>query len=368
MNWPELHRAVAFGESDGRIIWQPRILCWYDDKMFAGDPLPEPYEGLDQFEIHRRLGCSARLYDFNSCFRCVEHPGVRVTHRDLNETDRETTLHTPVGTQTAVHRASVNSPHPITLKWEVETPEELAVATWREANATWEWDQEQFDAWMEKAGDLGAPTMFMPRMNVQCLYIEKMGVENAVYALFERPDEVEAFFRERDGCHDRLVDVIADCPIELINFGENVHAGTLSPDLFVKYHLPECRRRSDRLHEAGKFVCSHWDGDVGPLLPYVRQTGLDAIEAITPKPQGDVTFEQMKEALGDEIMLMDGIPAVYFDETYPVEALVEATHRLIELFAPRLILGISDEISSTGDIERVRIVGEIVDTYNERLA
>ena len=73
----------------------------------------------------------------------------------------------------------------------------------------------------------------------------------------------------------------------------------------------------------------------------------------------------MKEALGDEMILMDGIPAVYFDDTYPVEKLIEATYRLIELFAPRLILGISDEISSTGDIERVRVVGEIVDEYNE---
>jgi hypothetical protein len=30
------------------------------------------------------------------------------------------------------------------------------------------------------------------------------------------------------------------------------------------------------------------------------------------------------------------------------------------------VLGISDEISSTGDIERIRIVGEIVDKYNSQ--
>ena len=43
----------------------------------------------------------------------------------------------------------------------------------------------------------------------------------------------------------------------------------------------------------------------------------------------------------------------------------ELAERLIDLFAPNLILGISDEISSTGDIERVRVVKEIVDRYNE---
>ena len=217
-------------------------------------------------------------------------------------------------------------------------------------------------------GDLGAPTLFMPRMNVQCLYIEKMGVENAVFAMFDRPDEVEAFFAALNESHDRLIDVICDSPIEIVNFGENIHAGTLSPALFERYHLPECRRRCDRLHRAGKFVHAHWDGDTRPLLPYARETGLDGIEAITPEPQGDVTLEQIKAALGDEMVLLDGIPAVYFDETYSEEILIEATERILDLFAPRLVLGISDEISSTGDIERIRLVGEIVDRYNTSIA
>jgi hypothetical protein len=289
---------------------------------------------------------------------------VSVTRREVSETDTETTIATPVGKQVAIHRRTPTSPHAITVKWEVTTREELRVAAWREAHATWEWDQAQYDAWQANVGDLGAPTMFMPRMNVQCLYIEKMGVENAVYAIYEWRDEVEAFFRELEGSDDRLLDVIAASPIEITNFGENVHAGTLSPDLFLEYHLPACRRRCERLHAAGKFVTSHWDGDVRPLLPFARETGLDGIEAITPVPQGDVTLEETREALGDEMFLVDGIPAVLFDETYPVEMLVETAERVVELFAPRLVLGISDEISSTGDIERVRVVGEIVDRYN----
>lgn len=363
----DLHRCVVFGKAGGRIIWQPRILCWYSDKQFAGEEFPEPYRGMDLYEIYRSLGCSARLYEFNSCFRRIEHEDVEVHRRALSDTDTETVIETPVGRQVAVARHSTNSPHPITLKWEVETIEELRVAAWREEQATWEWDQEQYDLWMQRAGDLGAPTMFMPRMNVQCLYIEKMGVENAVYAFYDQPAEVEAFFDSLARNQDRLLDVICESPIEIINFGENIHAGTLSPEFFERWHLPECRRRCARLHAAGKFVHAHWDGDTGPLLSFARETGLDGIEAITPEPQGDVTLEEVRKALGDEMFLLDGIPAVYFDDTYPVEVLIEATERIIELFAPHLVLGISDEISSTGDIERIRIVGEIVNRYNDQI-
>lgn len=363
-NFPELHRQVVFGQSNGKIIWQPRIGCWYHDKMFSGEGLPAPYTGMNPYEVYRSLGCSARLYEFNACFRRIEHPSVTVNEHQINETDFEKVIKTPVGTQTLVTRRTTSSPQQIKLKREVVTREDLKVATWREENTDWAWDQEKFDSLQTKIGDLGAPTIFMPRMNVQCLYIEKMGVENGIFALYDWPETVEAFFQARDENHDRLIDLINASPIEIINLGENIHAGTLSPELFLKYHLPACQHRCERLHAAGKFVSSHWDGDTGPLLKFARETGLDGIEAITPKPQGDVTLEEMKAGLGDDLFLLDGIPAIYFDETFSEQQLIECTERLLELFAPKLVLGISDEISSTGDIERVRVVGEIVAAYN----
>ena len=363
-----LHEDVVFGRSNGKIIWQPRIGCWYTDKRFAGEALPAPYTDMELPDIFRALGCSDRLYGwYNPCFRRIEHPSVRIHQKPLNETDTQITIETPAGRQTAVHRRSPNNPGTIHLKWEVESKEELEVAIWREENSTWEWDQERFEQSQREVGDLGAPTMFMPRMNVQCLYIEKMGVEKGIFAMHDWPDTVEAFFRARDENHDRLIDVINASPVRIINLGENIHAGTLPPDLFLKYHLPACQHRCERLHAAGRFVSSHWDGDCRPLLPYARETGLDGIEAITPRPQGDVTLEEIKEGLGDDLFLLDGIPAVFFDETFPVEVLEACAHRLIELFAPKLVLGISDELSSTGEIERIRAVGRIVDEYNARI-
>jgi hypothetical protein len=366
-DWPALHRQVVTGRSRGKIIWQPRIGCWYTDKQFAGEPFPAPYTGMDLWEIYRELDCSARLYQYNACYRRIEHPAVETVERELNETDTEIVVHTPVGVQVTVRRRMLSNWHYLTVKWPIETEEELKVATWREENTTWAWDQAKYDELQVTVGDLGAPTMYMPRMNVQDLYINQMGVAAGIYAIYDWTDTVEAYFSALEGSHDRLIDVIVDSPIEIINFGENIHASTLSPELFHKYHLPACQRRCERLHAANKFVSSHWDGDTRPLLPYAQETGLDAIEAITPQPQGDVTLDEIKAALGDTIFLLDGIPAVYFDETFSVDTLVECVHRLIDLFAPRLVLGISDEISSTGDLDRVKVVGEIVDAYNAQV-
>lgn len=365
-DFAKLHRDVVFGRSGGRIIWQPRISCWINDKRFAGQKLPAPFEGMTVPQMYRELKCSARIYQFNACFRRVESPSVTSTQRPLSETDAEVTIETPAGRQVEIRRKSKSNPHIIHVKWEIATEDELKVATWRTEHTTWAWDQAKFDALRAEWGDLGAPTMYVPRVNVQDLFINTMGVQNAIYALFDWPDSVHAYFRALDECHDRLIDVINASPIDIINFGDNIHCATLPPDLFRKYVLPAYHRRCDKLHAAGRFVHAHWDGDTKALLPLARETKLDGIEAITPQPQGDVTLEEIKDALGDDMFLIDGLPAVLFDDYYPVSQLEDYTHRLIEMFAPKLVLGISDEISSTGDIERIRVVGEIVEKYNAR--
>ena len=103
-NFADLHRQVVFGQSGGRIIWQPRILAWITDREFAGEAFPAPFTGMDVYQIYRNLDCSARLYEYNACFRRIEHPAVTTSQERLNETDTKTTIHTPVGDQVMVLR------------------------------------------------------------------------------------------------------------------------------------------------------------------------------------------------------------------------------------------------------------------------
>ena len=81
------------------------------------------------------------------------------------------------------------------------------------------------------------------------------------------------------------------------------------------------------------------------------------MEALTPLPQGDVSIEEIKESIGDKILL-DGIPAIMFLPNYPLEELKAFTRRVIELFHPRLILGVSDEVPPPADIERVACISQ----------
>ena len=131
--------------------------------------------------------------------------------------------------------------------------------------------------------------------------------------------------------------------------------------------MPHWQKRTAELKKAGKYTDVHWDGYIKSILCYVHNTGFDGFEALTPKPQGDVTLEEIKEALGDKFTLLDGIPAVYFLPWESEDKLTTTAKRLLDLFVPKIILGISDEIPANGDIERVRLISELVKDYNSSL-
>jgi hypothetical protein len=97
----------------------------------------------------------------------------------------------------------------------------------------------------------------------------------------------------------------------------------------------------------------------------------DGLEALTPLPQGDVSLEQIKEHIGDKVLL-DGIPAVLFLPTYTCEKLMETVEQIVDLFHPRLVLGVSDEVpqgaEAGGAIKKLKMVAEWCQKYHAQVA
>jgi len=97
------------------------------------------------------------------------------------------------------------------------------------------------------------------------------------------------------------------------------------------------------------------------MLPYLLETRLDGVEALTPEPMGDMTLEQIKDAVKDKMVVLDLIRAIDFLPNFSTDKMLDFTKKAIDMFAPKLILGISDEISQVGQIEKVEAISELVD-------
>jgi hypothetical protein len=88
----------------------------------------------------------------------------------------------------------------------------------------------------------------------------------------------------------------------------------------------------------------------------------DGLEALTSHPQGDVSLEELSRYIGDKILL-DGIPLILFLPQYSYDFVEEYTRKVLDLFSPDLILGVSDELSPNGDIIKLERIRDIIHKY-----
>jgi len=346
-----------------RIVWQPRIYYWYNGRREM-DTMPEKYRGMSMLEVYDDLGASPRYppeVEGLSPFRTQVDDTVH--HHRREEGRNVTTIHeTPVGSLREVSRKGEMGSGGYHTEYPLKSPADMEVMRYILDHTQFSFDREAFEEAEKTFGPRGVTQTFFPRSPFQRLVLSYMGLANTVYALTDYKKETEAFMKAIEEWDDAMFEVICDSPVQILNFGENIDANVDAPRYYERYLLPHYRRRVEQVHASGKFCHIHMDGSLKALLPLINQGGFDGIEAATPLPQGDVTLEELKEALGDTILL-DGIPAILFLPYYSDEELVEFATRVLDLFAPNLILGVSDELPPPADVEKVRLISELVEGY-----
>ncbi len=361
MNNRERMLATLRREPVDRVLWQPRIELWYNGRKKAGT-LPERYRDLSLLEVYDDLGCSIRAYDYyNRAIERVYPDDVR--HETVEETPsrRVQLLHTRVGTLEQVVGRTIESE--LTREFYVKSVDDLPVIEYLLRETRFHFNLDTFREMDAIIGDRCAPVIFNLRTPLMRMFIEHIGFENTIIAMHEFPERMNRHISLIEETDQQFYDMVKASPVEILNFGDNVDSNMLPPSLMRKYTLPYYQQRTSELRDAGMLTYPHWDGALAGLLPFVHEAGFDAYEALTPEPMGDVPLEDIADALGHEYVLIDGIPASMFCEPFTDDDVREFTMRVLDTFAPTLILGISDELPPDADVERVRMVSEIVAQY-----
>ena len=353
LSFRDMNLAIFRGEDPGGVLWQPRLEYWYDVNEKRGT-LPEHLKEASLLDVYDY--CHASVRYFTNPLR-GRYKNVQVTEQWEDEKRLRRTWETPVGTLTEVVHYDEWGLSIYNTEYKLKKPEDFKVLEFMLQDEEWYWDQEAYEQDLQWVGERGCPQFFFRRSPIQGLFIEHMGFEKTIYMMYDHPALIQHYVEVASEADNAMYEVLCQAPVQILNFGENIDATMDPPPIWSEHLVPYYRQRVEQLHAAGKFVHIHVDGTMKPLLPHLGDCPWDGIEAATPLPQGDVTLEEIKGALGDRVLL-DGIPAVYFLPSFSTEALIECVKHVVELFYPRLVLGISDEIPPDGDIERVRLVGE----------
>ena len=362
MTFRDMNLNVFRGESTPHVLFQPRIEPWYEWHRKFG-VLPESYTGLRLPDLFDQLQISMRYVHYHtgvsSPIVCGYSPEVEI-HERLGDRDGSRSYSTPYGDLVERLRQTQDLTWRV-VDFAVKSTEDLRKLRWLYSQTVLTFSAESFLIGNSFVGQRGVPQFWVPRSPYQSLALQWMRLEDLVYALADDRAEVEHTMRVIDDSYDQLYEQItSDGRVQIVNFGENLHDRRLSPRYFERYLIPFYDKRANQLRQAGIFTHVHMDGYFRSLLRYLRDLPFDGLEALTPLPQGDVSLEEIREHIGEKVLL-DGIPAVLFLPTYSREDLMETVERVVQLFHPRLILGVSDEVPEGAEEEamtRVAMVSE----------
>lgn len=353
MNFREMNLRVFQGQPVPHVLFQPRFEPWYDwHKTF--NSLPGIYRQMSLLEVFDYLKVSMRYVHYYTGMpdpvKRAFTPEVKIRER-FDGMQGTVVYETPYGELVEKLKRTQDETWR-TVGFPVKKPEDFRKLRWLYERMRYSFNEAAFDEGDAFMGQRGIPQFWVPKSPYQALAQVWMRLEDLIYTLSDCRQEVEDTMKVIDQSYDGLYEEIcASGKVQILNFGENLHEQLMSPRYFERYFIPFYQKRTGQLHEAGIFSYVHLDGFFHKyLLKYLGSLPFDGLEALTPVPQGDVTLEEIKEHIGEKILL-DGIPAVYFLPTYSREELMACVEKVVQLFSPRLILGVSDEVPEGADEE-----------------
>jgi hypothetical protein len=356
-----------------KIVWQPRIMYWYNGNHIHGlnksiyteeiaKFVPENYLGMEITDIYDDLQASIR-YPTETLLLPIFYSQTKKDSQILRsgsiQSDGSTLekMTTPVGTVTSRSRNGYHFEH-----W-VKSIDDLKPIKYLVEQTEFGFNESTYDLAEEVMQDYGLPVSYYFRSPYQRCVLEYLGFEKTVIFLRKYPKEMADFMQFiADWDIQQYKNVICKSKVKWVNFGENIDHNLSPPRYFEKYLMPYWEERVKLLKDAGIYSFVHFDGSMHDLLPYLSQVPFDGIEALTPEPQGDITVKEIADNIGDKIVL-DGIPATVFMPQFSEERLIQITQELLESLSPNLILGVSDELPPNADGRRLKTVSKLVEQF-----
>lgn len=350
------------GERPDSVVWTADVSYWIAGREADGtaDPAWRTEEG--RLALHRALGVMP-YYDYAKfwAFRAV-YDGVREeTGREGGRTVRR--LVTPRGTLREESAFLPESCCTGVVKHMVETEADLDVLLFALERRRLEPDNlgdygERRALWARYDG---LPCLGLPRSPLPALAYEWAGLQNTVLLMQDCGDKVREALARMEAQEGPVLEAVCELAPPLVHFPDN-----LSSDNLTGYYDAHMRARHEarlrKLHAAGVRAAVHLDGTVAGLLPKLLEAGFDAVEALTPKPAGDLTAAEMAALAGGRRgILWGGAPGAMFAPPWGWEAMEAHVEGVLAAWRDRpFVLGVADQVPPDGDIGFCRRIADLL--------
>jgi hypothetical protein len=378
MNQRECFFAVLDGQPFDKTPYFPDITNWYDarrvprgapQKYSCGefipddDPyhndrgdMPEEYTDWTFLDFYRNFGWGlpVHLYEWYS----TEYEGRVELVSTVEDSRKISVLHTPEGSLTKISLLAEDgswAPH----EHFVKTIEDLDIIEYAVARAQYTPLPEKSRRFYAAAGDFGVCDIPINRSPFGKLVHEYMGFQQTVFALMDHRDRILDFLAFQEEHDLTVIRMAAEYPADTVIISDHADENLISPPQYEEYCIPFYQKACGILHDKGKFVSTHLDGNFKGFFPVIHETGFDFLDGCTPAPMFNYEVEELAEALGDTMHAYCGVPATLFTQHLDTAKITDFGTRIINAFDGKVILNIGDILPQNADIEQAVELGKM---------
>ena len=198
---------------------------------------------------------------------------------------------------------------------------------------------------------------------------ELMPMELFFYEMHDHSDELLRL-EEAIGLYwNRVLEVVTNCPAEVVFVGANYDASVTYPPFFEQHIQPCLKKYAQNLHAKGKYLLTHTDGENSGLLEPYLDSEIDIADSICPVPMTKLNIRQVRDIFEGKITIMGGIPSVSLLKLSMSDKMFE--HFLDDFFemlgqGDHLILGISDTTPPAAEFGRLLEIKKRIETFSRK--
>lgn len=383
MTYRDQMLAAMRGEGLSRVPWAPRMDLWQISLQARGT-LPARFAGKNTAQIADELGVACHAVRADQTMPRApgdvmlrglgidNHPDypyrveLRGLEAELDVSDGHTrcVVHAPAGrVETDLMMTQQMKAEGISLsfvhRYPVQSVADLDAVAQVLEHCEVVPTPHAYQAFRDRIGERGVAVASGPisASPMHLLLHELMSMEDFFYLYADDPAALLAFAERVEPFYQACLDAVVASDAIVVAWGGNYDRDLTWPPFFEAHIALWLRRVADGLHDAGKMLQTHADGENDGLLHFYEACGVDVIESVCPAPMTSLTLRQLRAGVGDRVTIWGGVPSVAllpdamdgdtFDR-YLDDLLTEVAD------TQRLILGVSDNVPPDADMERLR--------------
>jgi hypothetical protein len=338
-----------------------RLEIWHKARLAAGD-LPAELRGLTLEQVEDRLGLARSARKARVFHTRLRAP---VECRETRQGDSIITeWRTPAGTLRKIRRYGPGDEaagiSPSTIEYPIKTLGDYAAyeAIWTHTDFVPAYDE--FVRYDQAIGEAGLPMVILGPNPFHDLLLAWTGYEQGYMDLFDCPDAFLHAVETADRVYRTMWDIVAASPARLVMHGVNFDASVTPPAIFQEHFLPYFTEFNRHMHDAGKKVAFHGDGELTDLLDLIRNAGFDVADCFACAPMTRCTLDRARRAWADRITIWGGVPSILLEPTVPPETLRAHLAMVHAKVAPgnNFILGLADQAMPTAAWTHIKLAAE----------